>query len=339
MPRHLGKYVSMRSPQADSHACQHPSIHRRQFLAAGLALGAGGVIGGSAAAGPTPLALPVSAVNPPAKHLRRVPGFCVSLSCAGYSFRRHLSGSREPAMTLDGFIDFCAKHDLDGAELTSYYFKRTDREYLLSLKRRAFLNGLKITGTPIRSNFCLPRGEARTKELQHVKRWIDIAALLDAPCIRVFSGGPPKGETEQRAREWCIEGLREACEHAGEKGVVLALENHGGISETAEQLALLVEGTDSPWLGVNLDTGNFHKDAYAEIERAAPLAVVVQHKVELRGEDGSKVPADFSRILKILQAASFRGVIALEYEAAGDPFKEVPRYLTAMKRAIREISP
>jgi sugar phosphate isomerase/epimerase len=238
-------------------------------------------------------------------------------------------------MSLEDFIDFCAEQDLDGVELTSYFFPRTDVEYLCALKRRAFANGLAITGTPVSNDFCLPPGEKREGQLQHVRDWVDRAAILGAPCIRVFGGQTPPGHSETEARAWCVEGLKEACAYAGTKGIVLALENHGGITVTAEQVLGLVRAVHSPWIGLNLDTGNFRDpDPYEAIEKTAPAAVVVQIKVELVVA-GKKQPADLGRIIEILRRSGFRGVIALEYEAAEDPLVAVPRYLAELKRLVR----
>jgi sugar phosphate isomerase/epimerase len=276
----------------------------------------------------------------PSSYTERVAGHGFLLSCSAYSFRDLLPGRRtDPRMSLEAFIDFCAAQGLAGVELTSYFFPRTDPEYLLSLKRRAFLNGLVITGTPVGNNFCLPPGSERDAQLQLVRDWVDRAALLGAPCVRIFAGSAPRGGSEAEARGWCLECLSIACGHASGKGVVLALENHGGIVSGAEQLVSLVEAVRSPWLGVNLDTGNFDatgKDPYEEVERAAHLAVVVQLKVEMPTKEGRKAAADLGRLLDILRRASYRGAIALEYEAAEDPLKAVPRHLAELRARIRE---
>ncbi len=52
---------------------------------------------------------------------------------------------------------------------------------------------------------------------------------LGAPTIRIFAGNLQKGTTEAQARAWRIEAIQECCEYAGPRGVILALENHGGI--------------------------------------------------------------------------------------------------------------
>src|SRR5262245_59360295 len=86
----------------------------------------------------------------------------LKLSCAAYSFRDQLTGKSEPAWTLDNFIEFCAQNDLEGTELTSYYFpKEITPDYLAHLKHKTFLLGLDVSGTAIANNFCLPPGAER----------------------------------------------------------------------------------------------------------------------------------------------------------------------------------
>ncbi len=314
------------------------TIDRREFLRAGV-LGSGVIAaGGTLVAGSDAdeTERPIRAPSAASAFPERVAGARFTLSCAGYSFRSLLPGRNpDPKMSLEDFIDFCAQQELDGVELTSYFFPRTDDDYLASLKRRAFVNGLAVTGTPVGNNFCHPPGAERDGQLRHVREWTDRAALLGAPCVRVFGGSAPRGVSVDQATAWCVDSLKQACKHAGKRGVVLAIENHGGITATAEQVIGLVRTVDSPWLGINLDTGNFHeRDPYEEIERAAPHAVVVQLKVEV-GRGSSKRPADVERILGILRRSGFRGVIALEYEASEDPLTAVPRHLAELRRLVR----
>ena len=88
----------------------------------------------------------------------------------------------------------------------------------------------------------------------------------------------------------------------------------------------LVRAIKSDWFGVNLDTGNFRtKNPYADLERLAPYAVVVQIKTEIQREGRKVEEADLKRKVQILRAANFRGYIILEYEAAEDAKTAVPR--------------
>ena len=260
-------------------------------------------------------------------------GSGLQLSLAAYSFRRELSG-KKPTMTLERFVDYCAEQELQATELTEYYFRDKSPAYICALRRRAYVNGLAISGSPLGNDFCHPPGPARDKQLAHVKAWIDVVALLGSQTIRVFAGKAKKGSSEAEALKLAIAGLKEVSEYAGKKGVLLAIENHGGITSTAKQLLALVKGVDSPWLGVNLDTGNFHTDVYASIEKAAPYAVAVQVKVHVREGKKAAEEADFKRIASILRSAGYRGYVALEYEAKEDALKAVPRHLDKLREAL-----
>lgn len=268
------------------------------------------------------------------------------LALAAYGFRQFFGWSRgKPqrpadearALTIGSFIDLAADLGCDGAELTSYYFDPAAGEAdLLDLRRHAFLRGIAISGSAVGNNFARPRGDELDAEIADVKAWIDHAALLGAPHVRVFAGPVAKGLPLAEAKATCIAALEECCDHAGTRGVMLGLENHGGIVASADELLEVVRAVQSPWLGVNLDTGNFHSaDPYADLARCVPYAVNVQYKVEMqRRAQGPKEPADAARVVKLLRDGGYQGFVALEYEAAGDPYDAVPRHLDELRDAM-----
>jgi len=259
----------------------------------------------------------------------------LKLSLAAYTFR-NLLGGKNPQMTMLDFIDKCAEYNLDGCELTSYWFPESiTPEYLMQIKQRAFRMGLDISGTAIRNDFCLPPGAERDKWLGHTRDWVNHSAIFGAPVIRVFAGTKPAGTSEEESVERCVAGLKESLEHAARQGVFLALENHGGITATADQLLNIIKQIDSPWFGVNLDSGNFSTggDPYEQLAMIAPYAINAQIKTEMN-IGGKKVPADLGRIVKILRDANYRGYVVLEYEAAEDPLIAVPRHLRELRELI-----
>jgi sugar phosphate isomerase/epimerase len=286
------------------------------------------------AAGPLALALarPSAAVGP----IGRTRPSHLKLSLAAYSFRDHLTG---PTRTMDlfGFVDLAADLGLDAVEPTSYYFPEdVSADDLHRLKQHAFLLGLDISGTAVMNDFCLPPGPEADKELDHVRTWIDRAAELDAPTLRLLSGNWLQGTSEEELEKRVVERIDTLLPHAAEKGVTLALENHGGgVTVTAEQLLRLVRQVKGPNFGVNLDTGNFHgNDPYAEIAETAPFAVNVQVKTEIRRLGRSKEPADLARVIGILREARYSGYVVLEYNAPEDPMKAVPRHVKALRSLI-----
>ena len=257
------------------------------------------------------------------------------LSLAAYSYRQFLAGDGK-SMSLFDFVDHAADMGLDAVEPTSYYFDPdVDDEQLHRLKRHAFLLGLDISGTAIGNDFCLPPGPDREAQFRLTRTWIDRAAVLGAPVIRVFAGRVPKGGNEDDAVALAIEGLNEVLPYAAEHGVILALENHGGITATPDQMLRLIEGVDHPYFGVNLDTGNFHTDdPYGDLARIAPYAVNVQVKTEVSRSGGPKEEADLDRLVSILRDAKYSGYVVLEYEAAEDPLTAIPRHVDRLRALL-----
>jgi sugar phosphate isomerase/epimerase len=297
-------------------------LHRRKFLLGSLA--AAGAVGLGATSS--------EAIEP----IRRQARPLLRLSLAGYSFRQVLNLNRKPpTMTYDGFIDLAASLPFDAVEFTEYYFPQTANAYLAGLKGRCTRQGLDVSGTAIRNDFCVNDGTRLKQQIDHVKRWIEHTSRLGGKTVRIFAGTVAKDDKEERARRQCVEAIQEASEHAGQFGIYLALENHGGITASSDQMLAIVRAVKSDWFGVNLDTGNFRtKNPYADMERLAPYAIVVQIKTEIQREGQKKAEeADLKRKMQILRAANFRGYVVLEYEAAEDPKTAVPRYA----RVLREM--
>jgi sugar phosphate isomerase/epimerase len=295
------------------------SCTRRRFLQSTLAAAAG--LAGSASA---------EAIEP----IRRIGRSRVRLSLAGYSFRRYLDLRRpaEPRMTLDDFIDFAAGQPLDAIELTAYYFPRTTPQYLAQLKGHCTRLGLDVSGTAVGNSFTSPDAKRLRGQIEDVKRWAEHTARLGGKTMRIFAGSVERGDTEERARARCIAAIQEACDHAAQFGVYLALENHGGIVTTIDQMLAVVRAVRHDWFGVNFDTGNFHSaDPYADLSQLAPYAVTVQIKDQIQRRGQPAEPADLPRLIGILRAANYRGYVALEYEGSEDPRVAVPRHLAALR--------
>lgn len=268
----------------------------------------------------------------------------MKLSLAAYSFHRHLSQNwptkkKTGAMSLLDFVDFCAEQDLDGVELTSYYFPaEVTPAYLLQVREKCFRLGLDISGTAIGNDFCKPAGEALDAEMALTRQWIDYAAELGAPVIRIFAGNVPKGDTEAAALDRCVAAIDEAVAYAATRGVVLALENHGGVTATPEQLLGIVKRVaPSPYFGINFDSGNFRTaDPYASLEMIAPYAMNAQVKVTVSPEGGKKQEADLARIVGMLKSTGYRGYIVLEYEEELEPREAIPPLLKQLRQIISQ---
>jgi sugar phosphate isomerase/epimerase len=258
------------------------------------------------------------------------------LGLAAYSLRDHLQGKLQPAMTLDDFVERAAGWNVDAVELTSYYFPpEITPAYVSGLKRHCHLLGIDVSTTPIRNVFTHPAGPARDKEIAHVKRWLDVARDLGSPAIRIFAGDAQPGQDAAAGLKNVVDSIELCLEHAASRGVILALENHGGVVAEPEALLEIVKAVRSDWFGVNFDGGNFHgPDPYAQLATIAPYAVTAQFKVEIQVKGQPKQEADFARVARILKDAGYRGYATLEYEAAEAPLTAIPRWLERLRAVL-----
>lgn len=300
-----------------------PTRTRRQFLQSTIAAGAGLAVTSPSA----------SAIDPISRNGKSH----IRLSIAAYSYRKYLALNVKPTptMTLDDFVDLAAGMNLDAVEPTAYYFAEISPDYLAHLKGKCSRLGLDISGTAVGNNFCTSDPSKLRREIQSVKSWVDHASRLGAKTIRIFAGNVDKGDTEEHARARCVEAIQDACDYAAKYGVILALENHGGIVATIDQMLAVVQAVKHDWFGVNWDSGNFvSADPYADLTRLAPYAVTVQIKTEIQRKGEKKEDSNLKRLIGILRAANYRGYAALEYEAAEDPKTAVPRHIETLKKLM-----
>ncbi|SVE46989.1 uncharacterized protein METZ01_LOCUS499843, partial [marine metagenome] len=222
------------------------------------------------------------------------------LALAGYSFRKFFSWSKgnpqqsakaSQEMDMFKFIDYCADHDCEGVELTSYFFPPdADKAYYNRLKYHAFVRGITICGTAIGNDFSLVKGIKLDYQLQAAMHGLDQAAMMGAPHVRFFAGTGDAFSHGRDRVENAIEALKICCDYAGERGIFIGVENHGNISP--ELLLEIIDKVDSPWIGINLDTGNFwSKNPYNDLEQCALYAVNVQVKVKMQTEKRKSYPA------------------------------------------------
>lgn len=276
----------------------------------------------------------------PIEKIERVNPRIKGVGLTTYSLRdqMHYNRGKTTSQTMEilGFLDYCAEHEIEAAELTAYYFKEpVEREYLYEVRRRAHLLGIDLAAGAIGNNFSFPPGSSEAKEqLAHTRTWIDHFSDLGIPVIRVFSGNPPKGMSEDEAIQNIVINLREALAYAGTRGVMLGLENHD-FTSNVDRLLRVVKQIDSEWLGILFDSGNIRgtADPYAELERIAPYAVSAQIKVKVE-VDGKRLQSDFDRVVKILREGGYGGYIILEYEESEDPLVAVPRYLEEIRHSL-----
>lgn len=269
-----------------------------------------------------------------------VKGFPLKLKTAlnAYSFNKPLMSGE---MNLDQLIEFCAANQIDGVDLTGYYFpgypEVPSDEYLYHIKQKAFLMGVAITGTGVRNDFTEPDPVKRKASVELVKNWIVAAEKMGAPVIRVFSGAAePKGMTRAQAVDQVVIAMKECVAFGKAHGVVVAIQNHNDFIKTADQAIEILEKINSEWSGLILDIGSYRTDPYAEIARTIPWAVNWQLKESLF-VNGTEQKTDLAKLMKIIAGSGYRGYLPLETLGEGDPRVKVPRFLDEIRSALKAV--
>ena len=259
---------------------------------------------------------------------------------------------REPKVTVQEVIAHAANLGADGVDVLHVQMDNETPEYLTSLRRQAEDNGIELICLSIHQDFVDPDKAGRDKNIEHTRHCIDIAHDLGISYIRLNSGRwntiksfdelmanrgiEPvlPGFTEDDGFNWCIESIMECLPAAEKAGVVLALENHWGLTRSPEGLLRIVNAIDSPWLGVLMDTGNFLEDPYTKLEQIATQTVFVQAKTYYGGGEWYTLDLDYPRIAQILKRANYQGYISLEFEGKEDANTGVPKSLELLRQAF-----
>lgn len=270
------------------------------------------------------------------------------IAVSTYSFW-HFKGERVP---IEKVIEHADAMGFDGVEVLHRQMSSEDPKYLNMLKQMAFDRGLALPMLSIHQDFVFPEAADRQKNIDHTKHTIDLAAQMGIPAIRLNSGRwktipsfddlmkvkgdepPLPGFQEADALKWCVDSIRACLPHAEKAGVKLCLENHWGLTTKVENLLAIWRAVNSPWLGINVDTGNYPDDPYEGLAKLAPYANIVQAKTYYGGGVWYTLDLDYKRIAGILKKANFNGWISLEMEGNEDAMTAVPKSLEMLRKAF-----
>lgn len=231
-------------------------------------------------------------------------------------------------MTMEDFLDFAKKLDVDGVSLESCFFPSFEKEWFLDLKAKLDEYGFDRVyawGHPDG----LEAGKNR-EAFEDMVSQIPNAKLIGADVMRVVASSlmfrfEPHGPQLDILTEWFKEAVKVAEEH----DVILAVENH--IDYTSDEIKELLDRVDSPYFGVNLDTGNFLRLLDDPVEGAKKLAdqVYATHIKDLKPVKGlnatewyffSSTPVgdglvDNEQLAQILYDADYEGFLAVETDS------------------------
>jgi sugar phosphate isomerase/epimerase len=253
--------------------------------------------------------------------------------CCAYSYEKYLQSKK---MTMEDFFLKALELGVEGVDVTTYWLKSTDPDYLVSLRHLAFKHGLPFSGAAIGTNMCQSDPTKRAAEIEKIKKWVDATQILGASHLRVFGGELPRGATDEQGVEWTAETLKQACDYAAPKGITLGIESHGGITSKATNILAILMRVDSPYAGCNLDISNFMEDPYSQVEALVPYATHTHIRDFYGGE--RRLPLDLDRMWQLFAKGGYQGFMSAEYEGAEDAMTGVPKLVDKVKMLCRKYS-
>jgi sugar phosphate isomerase/epimerase len=104
--------------------------------------------------------------------------------------------------------------------------------------------GVVVTDLGASSNMHEKDPQERARQLDEGRRFIDLAARLGAPYVRMFGDRIPEGEPREEVMKRVMEGFRQMAEHAKPAGVTVLIESHGDFTRSTD-LEQILTSVDS----------------------------------------------------------------------------------------------
>jgi len=253
------------------------------------------------------------------------------IAVASYPFREFIAGAHDPhatsaKMPLREFAGHVKeKFNVTRIEPWSEHFLSTDAAYLDELRNAVMKAGSGFANIAAdgQDSFYSPDGAVRAKAVTFGKKWIDVAAHIGSPGVRINL--PPAKDTKPDAA-LVAESLKLLSAYGEQKNVVVHHENDNPLSENPFFIAGVLDRVSSPWDRALPDCGNSFsampaEDAYRGLEQMFAHAYVISHVKDVSvTAKGEAIPVDLSRALAIAKKHNYQGYFSMEWDTTGDPY-------------------
>jgi sugar phosphate isomerase/epimerase len=251
-------------------------------------------------------------------------------------------------MDLAKFIVQARALGLDGVDLHMQHLTSFDRIYLKQLRRTCLDNGLSIPSFPVSTEFWM-YPERIPAEIEKCRVGMETGLFLGAPLVRVFVGSAPKEGNVEEAFRRGVDALRRCAEIGADMGMVVALQNHSGLTSTGDEMLRFYKEVNHPNFSLVLDTGHFtgrdgprgpkreghtYEHYYRSVEQVAAIAPFVRVKLYQLDAEGREQFIDYQRIFDILRARHYNGFCCLVYEGTEDELTAIPRGARFLRRMM-----
>jgi len=228
-----------------------------------------------------------------------------------------------------------ARRGFQSLEVCHFNFPSTDADYLREL-RQAFENaGIAFYTLLVDYGDISSSNETRrSADIEFIKGWIDIAAEVGAPRIRVMPG--ESRPDDRAALERTAEALNQLADYSKKRGVRIVIENIQALCSVPENCIALLDACDGQ-VGMTADYGNFPTALkYEALEAVLPRSESVHAKTHYDKSSGFPDVTEFQKSLDIAKRAGYDGPFTLVYDGPGDMWEGITRiqrivepYLTA----------
>jgi len=258
----------------------------------------------------------------------------------------------EKILTFEQFLEQAISLDIDGLSLESCFIPRFDSSFLTSVKERldsAGLDRVYAWGHPDGLE-----GGKNEEALHEMIQHMEYAVAIGAKVMRVVGSSHPfRLEPHGPQLEKLGTMFSKATKIAEGHGIRLAIENH--IDYNSDEILQLVKAVNSPYFGVNFDTGNFLRvldDPIQAMEKLAPhvFATHIKDLLPVKGVPVNEwnffscVPTnsgliDNAKLVQILKENNYEGFLAVEIDFLHPNFTNKEEEVVALSiKELRKIA-
>ena len=252
-----------------------------------------------------------------------------TLGCPGWEWKK--------------ILDFAAQHGFSAIELRGLEGKLDipalplfGADRIEQTKQEIRTSKLRIACVSSSAQLYVEDPTKRAKELADARRFVDLAAALEAPYVRVFGGKAesdksptPSDETKARVAS----GLRELGKYAGPKNVTLIIESHDHFTASAT-LKDVLRAADSEHVGLLWDAHHTFAASNEDPEFTVhQLSAWIRH-THLKDSIGTGESRKYvltgrgnvpiQRQIEALRSIGYKGFYCFEWEKLWHPDIEDP---------------
>ncbi len=258
-----------------------------------------------------------------------------------------------PEWDLNKILTAAVQYGYDGVEPRAEADQKHGIEVTTTKKQRAEIRkqfedmGVQMSCIATSRRYALEEEDERRESVEMTKRFVDLAADLGCPNIRVFGGPTPEGMSREDAQKIVAEALAEIGPYAAERGVCVCLETHDDYS-LADWCAATVKMAGAEGLGICWDIMHPYRHGQSIAEAFEAVKDYVRHchvHDGVRPADGGPggwelalmgqgdIPTE--EAVKLLATIDFQGHLSGEHIKFLPPEQLLPHEVKVLREYIR----